>query len=225
VAWELARAFGRAGIPNRVITSAVGAPVGQRTTVHRIARFLSHIPIRGPLGRLGRAVVIPLFTVAATLVLRRHPDDRLVISHGDCLRGDALVVHAVNAEYLALKRGAGSWQWLLNPIHLWVSLRDRWMIGGLRYRMFIAVSGRTAKELRKHYGIPPARIRVIPNGIDVERFRRDPVAGRALRQELRIPAEAKLLLFAGNEFLRKGLAHVIGALRLLGACLFSPVMR
>jgi UDP-glucose:(heptosyl)LPS alpha-1,3-glucosyltransferase len=89
------------------------------------------------------------------------------------------------------------------------------MIGGLRYRMFVAVSPRVKTELQHHYSVPASRIRVIPNGIDLERFKCDAEAGQAIRREFNIPAQAKLLLFVGHEFRRKGLAHAIGALERL----------
>jgi UDP-glucose:(heptosyl)LPS alpha-1,3-glucosyltransferase len=216
VANELARAFSRAAIANIVLTSAVGEGVGRDTRVERVAPWLSRIPTRGVLRHLGRAIVVPVFTLAATNALRRH-SGALVISHGDSLKGDVLVVHAVNAQSLAEKRKARNWLWMLNPIHLWVSLRDRWMIGGLRYRMFVAVSPRVQTELQDLYSVPASRIRVIPNGIDLERFRRDPDAGRSIRREFNIPPEAKLLLFVSHEFRRKGLAHAIGALERLGS--------
>ena len=172
------------------------------------------IPTRGLLRYIGRAIVVPIFTIAATIALRRHPG-AVVISHGDSLKGDILVVHAVNAQSLAEKRSAGNWSWLLNPMHAWVSLRDRWMIGGLRYRMFVAVSPRVKAELQNLYSVPASRIRVIPNGIDIDRFSPNAAAGRSIRQEFNIPADAKLLLFVGHEFSRKGLAHAIGALERL----------
>jgi len=158
---------------------------------------------------------VPTFTVLATRAVFRYPK-AVVLSHGDSLKGDVLVVHAVNSQSLAEKRNANVWSWLLNPMHLWIAIRDRWMIGGLRYRMYVAVSPRVAKELQDIYHVPPSRIRVIPNGIDLNRFTRDAAAGIAIRKEFHIPADAKLLLFAGHEFRRKGLAHAIGALELLG---------
>jgi glycosyltransferase involved in cell wall biosynthesis len=141
----------------------------------------------------------------------------VILSHGDSLKGDVLVVHAVNAQSLAEKRSANIWSWLLNPMHLWVSLRERWMIGGLRYRMFVAVSPRVSIELQSLYSVPLSRIRVIPNGIDIGRFRLDPDARLTIRREFGIPADARLLLFAGHEFRRKGLAYAIGALERLGS--------
>lgn len=215
VASELARAFSRAGVANTVLASVVREHVASGTAVERVGPWLSRIPTRGILRYAGRAIVVPLFTVLATRALFRHPH-AIVVSHGDSLKGDVLVVHAVNAQSLVEKRSARTWSWLLNPMHLWVGLRDRWMIGGLRYRMFVAVSPRVSSELQELYSVPPSRIQVIPNGIDLDRFKLDRAAGSAIRQEFRIPADAKLLVFAGHEFRRKGLAHAIGALERLG---------
>jgi UDP-glucose:(heptosyl)LPS alpha-1,3-glucosyltransferase len=222
VAGELARVFSRNNLPNVVLASAVdksfqsGAFQGT-TKVERIAPWLSLIPTRGPFRHLGRAIVVPIFTLAATWALKRHYRNAVVISHGDSLSGDVLVVHAVNAQSLAEKRNAGSWRWRFNPMHLWVSLRDRFMIGGLRYRVFVAVSSRVTAELQQIYAVPPSRIRVISNGIDLSRFGRCAESGSAIRREFGIPQDAKLLLFVGHEFQRKGLAHVIGALPRLGS--------
>ncbi|CCE00446.1 glycosyltransferase family 4 protein [Bradyrhizobium sp. STM 3809] len=215
VAIELARVFGRNGLSNVVLASAVAENVEQSIKVERVAPWLARIPTRGLFRHIGRAIVVPLFTLAATRALARHPD-AVVISHGDSLKGDMLIVHAVNAQSLAEKRAAGSWRWLLNPMHLWVALRDRFMIGGLRYRAFVAVSERVTAELQRFYGVPPSRIHVISNGIDLNRFRRDEASGRAIRREFGIPAEARVLLFVGHEFSRKGLAHAVGALEKLG---------
>lgn len=211
VAWELAGAFSRAGTANRVLTTLVRGMPHSGTKIDYVARTLSRIPIRGALRYVGRAAVMPFFTLSASLALKRHPH-AAVLSHGDSLRGDVLIVHAVNAESLAEKRRAGEWRWLLNPMHLWVGLRDRYMIGGGRYRIFVAVSQRVAEELQRHYRVPQERIRVIPNGANLARFRRHAEAGQAIRREFGIPDRAPLMLFVGHEFHRKGLAHIVGAL-------------
>src|SRR5581483_8030003 len=140
VAAELARVFTRNGLPNVVLASAVGKTFEDEIKVERVAPWLSLIPTRGVFRHLGRILVVPAFTIAATRAIRKRHPNAIVISHGDSLAGDLLVVHAVNAQSLEEKRNAGRWRWLLNPLHLWVGLRDRWMIGGLRYRMFAAVS-------------------------------------------------------------------------------------
>jgi glycosyltransferase involved in cell wall biosynthesis len=212
VAAELARVFTRSGLPNVVLASTVSKSLEDDINVKRVAPWLSLIPTRGVFRHLGRILVVPIFTLAATRAIRKHYPDAAVVSHGDSLAGDVLVVHAVNAQSLIEKRAAGSWRWLLNPMHLWVSLRERWMIGGLRYRMFVAVSSRVATELQRLYAVPSSRIRVIYNGIDLQRFSRSAEARTAIRRQFNIPQNARLLLFVGHEFQRKGLAHVIGAL-------------
>jgi UDP-glucose:(heptosyl)LPS alpha-1,3-glucosyltransferase len=215
VASELAYAFSRANIANTVVASVVDKRKVPGTHIERVGAWLSRIKTRGILRYFGRAIVVPTFTLLATRAAYHHPK-AVIISHGDSLTGDVLVVHAVNAQSLAEKRSAGTWMWMFNPMHLWVSLRDRWMIGGLRYRMYVAVSPRVSTELQEIYKVPASRIRVIPNGIDLNRFKRDTEAGLAIRREFSIPLDAKLLLFAGHEFRRKGLAHAIGALERLG---------
>jgi UDP-glucose:(heptosyl)LPS alpha-1,3-glucosyltransferase len=215
VAWELARAFSRAGVKNTAVSSTVGEPVGGLTKVQRVASWLARIPTRGALRHLGRAIVVPLFTIAATFAVRRRRD-AVVLSHSDSLKGDAVILHAINAENLSQKRQAGNWQWMLNPLHLWVWFRDFWMISGMRYRIFVAVSARVSADLQRYYGVPASRIRVIPNGIDVDQFQPDPVARRRIRAEFGIPDDVKLIVFVGHEFRRKGLAPAISAFERLG---------
>lgn len=214
VAWELAQAFGRAGLPNAVVTSLAEDATGSVTRVAVVSRWVNRIPTRGSLRYLARLVVYPVFTLAATRYVRRQRGS-VVISHGDCLAGDVLVVHAVNAESLEEKKTSGQWRWRMNPLHAWVALRDRWMIRGLRYRRYVAVSRRVSEELQKHHGVPRERIRVISNGIDVERFRPDAAVGRQIREAYAIPPQARLLLFVSHEFHRKGLAHVVEAMEAL----------
>lgn len=218
VAWELQRAWGKLGVPSVVFASVVdtanlaaidGAPV------RAVAPWLARLPTRGLLRHIGRLLVVPGFTLAATLAVWRRRRHTVILSHGDCLIGDVLVVHAVNRVNLLEKRRAGRYAWLLNPMHTWVAARDRWMIGGLRYKLIVAVSGRVKQELMQHYRVPAERIRIIPNGIAQDRFVPDPAGGRGIRAEFGIPAGARLLLFVGHEFSRKGLAHAAGALALL----------
>src|SRR5438552_1184182 len=109
-------------------------------------------PTRSRSGAVGTAG--PSAHPAAVEAARR---DAAVISHGDGFRGDVLVVHAVNSASLAEKRRAGQWLWLFNPLHLWVAIRDRWMIAGLRYRVFVAVSDRVSKELQHYFHVPASR--------------------------------------------------------------------
>lgn len=214
VAWDLAFSLGRMGQQNSVVTSRVDPARPTATTVRPVARWLSAIPKRGMFRHLGRALVVPLFTVAAQFA-RLPKSNSVLISHGDSFFGDVLVVHAVNAENLREKRQAGQWKWLLNPLHAWVALRDRIMIGGQRYRRYVAVSTRVKRELMEHYDVPEERITVIPNGIDLARFRPDAQAAARIRAEFGIPPTARLALFVGHEFDRKGLLPLVEAMQMI----------
>jgi UDP-glucose:(heptosyl)LPS alpha-1,3-glucosyltransferase len=97
-------------------------------------------------------------------------------------------------------------------MHWWVGLRDLWMIKGLRYKRYIAISSRVADELQSLYRVPADRISIIPNGVNVERFSPSGPGRSQIRLELGIPRRASVLLFVGHEFERKGLRYVLEAL-------------
>jgi UDP-glucose:(heptosyl)LPS alpha-1,3-glucosyltransferase len=71
-----------------------------------------------------------------------------------------------------------------------------------------------ADEIVSHFAFPRERIHHIPNGIDLARFA--PVdmeaARHAMRRELGIDANRKVLVFVGSGYERKGLAQSIAAL-------------
>lgn len=217
VAMELQRCWQASGVPSEVLAATVGPDVPpdmadqvRFVLPERLGRL---VPTRGRGRYLGRATMVPAFTVAATVAARRAEQRRpaVVLSHGDSLTADAVVIHAVNAENLRCKREDGEWKWMLNPMHAWVAARDRFVLGGARARRYIAVSQRVVDELARHHGIPRAQMAVIPNGTDLDRFSPDG-PGAGLRDRFAIPAAAPLLLFVGHEFTRKGLAQAIDAL-------------
>src|SRR4051812_49979879 len=72
VAWELSRAFSRGGIANCVIASTLGVAVEGKTSIERVLPWLDRIPTRGAMRHVGRALVVPLFTLAATIASLRH---------------------------------------------------------------------------------------------------------------------------------------------------------
>jgi UDP-glucose:(heptosyl)LPS alpha-1,3-glucosyltransferase len=102
---------------------------------------------------------------------------------------------------------------MLNPINLWVALRDKWMLGGGRYRRIVAISERVREELKEYYGVPDDRIVTIPNGINLTRFNPGNVDSRAeVRHSFGIPEDVPLVLFVGGRYRIKGLKFVIMAL-------------
>lgn len=220
VAFELQRAWEADGTPSSVLAAVIGPdiPAAARMRVRfALPTLLQHIPTRGRWRHIGRSMLVPAYTVAASIMLRRDQrgsggtDKPVVLSHGDSLVADVVVLHAVNAANLAQKRLDREWRWMFNPLHFWVGARDRLMLRGLRARRYVAVSNRVVSELERFHGIPRDRISVIPNGTDIARFSPDgPVAG--LREACGIGVGDTMLLFVGHEFDRKGLKYAIAAL-------------
>lgn len=82
----------------------------------------------------------------------------------------------------------------------------------------VAIAERGRREIETLYGVSPERIRVIYNGVDLERFHPDHAAAyrATARAEAGLTAGEHVLLFAGSGYERKGLATAIEALAQLG---------
>ncbi len=86
----------------------------------------------------------------------------------------------------------------------------------------VAIARRGKQEIEALYGVSPARVSVIYNGVDLERFHPANAATHrtVARDEAGIASREHVLLFVGSGFERKGLATAIEALPRLGdACL------
>ncbi len=70
-------------------------------------------------------------------------------------------------------------------------------------RIVICNSHLAAAQVRAHHGLEAARVRVIRNGVDCERFRPRPAVREKLRR--RWGAKGRVVAFVGNGFRRKGL--------------------
>jgi UDP-glucose:(heptosyl)LPS alpha-1,3-glucosyltransferase len=83
----------------------------------------------------------------------------------------------------------------------------------------VAIARQGRREIEMLYAVEPARVSVIYNGVDLERFHPDRAAGHrtAARAEADVSGDAPVLLFAGSGFERKGLVTAIEALPRLGA--------
>jgi glycosyltransferase involved in cell wall biosynthesis len=212
VAFELHRAWLSHGIDARVVTTQA-TEAEARHGVGLIASWLARWSMQLPSRHLAALFAVPLFTLFATWRVWRSDGKKIVVSHGDSLIGDVCVVHAVNRACLAEKRGGGYYGWLLNPINLWIALRDRWMLGGGRYRRIVAISERVRNDLKKYYGVTDDRIVTIPNGINLARFNPRNAHSRAeVRLSFGIPQDVPLVLFVGGRYRIKGLKFAIKAL-------------
>lgn len=82
----------------------------------------------------------------------------------------------------------------------------------------IAISDYVAEYLDKNYEIEPARIRVIPRGVSLDRFRPDTVSGErlaAIAKEWRLPDSVNVVFMPGRLTRWKGQAVLIEAMALL----------
>jgi glycosyltransferase involved in cell wall biosynthesis len=89
---------------------------------------------------------------------------------------------------------------------------ERTNVQARNHRLLIAPSHRTAAALTYHYGVDPARIRAVHNGVDHERFRPPGRAGRArARRALALETDDVFCLFVGRSPERKGLPALLQA--------------
>ena len=187
----------------------VGALVGRGHEVHLYSPF-GQLPVPGavvhriplpPLPSLARALWLPL--AAARTV--RASGYEVVQSHERTLSQDIYRAgEGCHRAYLATRRGR------TRPLYHRV-------LQALEARIFrttpriVAIARRGLDEIERLYSVPPARLRVVYNGVDLERFRPDNRARYRARvlESVGAPADAWVVLFAGSGFERKGLAFLI----------------
>lgn len=101
-----------------------------------------------------------------------------------------------------------------NPKYLLALKAERQV---LRETPFIIVNSKMVRdEFVRRYEVDPAVIRLIYNGVDLDRF--SPVSGEqrgAIRDRLGLDRECPVLLYVGNGFMRKGLETAIKSLALV----------
>jgi glycosyltransferase involved in cell wall biosynthesis len=140
--------------------------------------------------------------------------DAIAICHNDAMAGDIYVNHGL-LQVAMRARGHYAWRMVRNPLHLFTALRDRIRYRGRTHRAIVALTEDEAKLLVRTFGRVRAPIRVIPNGVDLERFRpADDEERSAERARLGLPRDRAVAVFIGHEFERKGLPAAIAALRL-----------
>jgi UDP-glucose:(heptosyl)LPS alpha-1,3-glucosyltransferase len=100
----------------------------------------------------------------------------------------------------------------LTPFHRVMLGVERRLFTSPELRRVIANSRQVRDEIIRLYGVNPARLRVIYNGLDRQRFHPlDPNAAAALRQSLGAPEPGAVILFVGSGFERKGLTYLLQA--------------
>ncbi|MBM7502732.1 glycosyltransferase family 4 protein [Agromyces aurantiacus] len=150
-------------------------------------------------------------TRRAKRFLAERPD-AVVICHNNVMAGDVYVNHGVLLASMRA-RGRSRWGIYRNPIHVFIYLRDRIRYRGRTHRAVVALSEQDAADLRTTYGPVRPRVVVIPNGVDLDRFRPPtPEERQAARADLKLGTEERVAVFVGHEFSRKGLSYAIRGL-------------
>ena len=214
------------GGAERFIERALSALVAQGTEVTLLTRSWAGAPQSGfrqivcdpPYSRLfgGRAARDRSFAQAVQVHMASGQFD-LVQSHEriagcDIFRaGDG--VHAAWLQHR--KRMVPGWQvWAqqLSPFHRAVLRAERAMLTHPALKAVICNSRMVAEEVSAHYGLPPAMLPVIYNGVDTEAFH------PGLAETLRVPqrkqwglTDEPVLLYVGSGFARKGVVPLLHA--------------
>ncbi len=150
--------------------------------------------------------------------MKNNSFDLVIGPLGDTLEADILVAHSCHRAWVEMKKKdfLERLKYWLNPLHQVALFLEKKALQKGNYRKIISISQLTKNDLIKYYQIPAEDITVIYNGVNIEEF--TPHNRNKFRQELRQElgfSEADiLLLFAANEFKRKGLKTLLEAVAL-----------
>lgn len=101
----------------------------------------------------------------------------------------------------------------LDPHHQFILAEEERMFTHARLRAVICNSRMVQTDIKARFGLADAKLPVIYNAVDADRFHpRERKAHKRLRQSLGLPTDARVLMFVGGGFARKGVAQIIRAL-------------
>jgi glycosyltransferase involved in cell wall biosynthesis len=192
------------------------------TLLSRVCELERHVGLRWIRIRTPRrpfTLAFPLFALVAGVVIastRRRQG--VVIALGAIIpnRVDVIVVqfcHAAFAHQGIIRSSRAS---LIHKLQSRVSQQlalglERWCYRPGRVRRMIAVSDLVEEELTSLYQCAPGSIDVIPNGVDLDRFRPNIEIRASERQRLGLLSDEPVALFVGGDWSRKGLDIAIDA--------------
>jgi UDP-glucose:(heptosyl)LPS alpha-1,3-glucosyltransferase len=170
------------------------------------------------------------FFAAASLQVRlaelRHGAFDAIYSPGpNCWQVQVATAWFCQARQLELYRSGGhrppqrTWVDWLKLAHRWtyaavVSRLERKFYRSPRLKKVISESLLLARDLKNYYGLPPERTVVAHAGVNCDHFhpdRRQALRPKA-RKELGLDDDQFMFFFIGNDWLRKGLYHLMRAL-------------
>jgi len=139
---------------------------------------------------------------------------------GKTLYSDVSTVQQVGWASFAASRRFSMPFWTESKKHLLATAFLRQPFVGLwfeksmssRRRLFITPSNFMKRDLMKYGGVDPGKIRVIPYGVNLNRFRPDAETRSVVRGRLGLSEDEPLISFSGWDLARKGLFTMIRAL-------------
>ncbi len=205
VAFALDAAFRQAGLQSEAFTlKNLGLGRSRASTTSLVRK------------RLRLMLDVVAYSTVGSIVGAIATRGKLVISHNDGLFGEVYVNHGLHKAMLK-QSGRGSAMALRNPLHLFLLVRE-WLRFKLRlHRCIVCFAESEAKLLQEYYPGTAGRTVIIPNGVNVGRFRPDPELRAAGRRQWSLGPEDFVVSFVGHEFDRKGLYPLVRALALLPA--------
>ena len=173
-----------------------------------------------PTGRVP-ALRMLSFAARSRQRMRKFPADVIGAFGVQSPPGGVLWVQSVHKAWLEISakyRGlSGRLRQKLNPFHPTALALERHYIGGRRYRKLIAVSETVKSDLMRLYRTPAEDIVIIPNGFSPEEFNvaRSGELREPVRRSLGLSDSNRVVVFAANEFERKGFEPLLRAVALL----------
>lgn len=103
----------------------------------------------------------------------------------------------------------------LRPFTAFGLIVEKFIYTKHKYKKVIAVSEGVKREIISYYKIPEEDIVVIPNGVDIEKFKPNSRSRKKIRERYGLNGDEIVLIFSGHEFRRKGLKYIIEALPMI----------
>jgi UDP-glucose:(heptosyl)LPS alpha-1,3-glucosyltransferase len=197
---------------------------GLRDLGHEVHLFCSEYEVAAPDGTVGHVIpVVPwgrtlrvwsFASLAPSTIKNYHCD--IVVGFGRLLSQDVLRsgggTHRGFLLRMAQQLGGARKLWqFLSPYHQSLLQIEKRQYSDRRLQRIIAVSDGVRRDIEANYQIAADKITVLYNGVDLQRFHplRRAVMGDAVRAQWNVPSEARLILFVGSGFARKGLERLL----------------
>jgi len=172
------------------------------------------VPDDGEVATRGRDLDLPVHVIALPPLRRPGPGSARSVSALVRLAraSDAVLVHANGSRAMAYAGVAGRLAARPTIWHVRVADSD-----GLVDRALCAVATAviaTSRAVARRFAWAPAKVRLVPNGVDLKRFAPRPPSS-ALRASLGVPSSAPVVLSIGRHVPEKGNRHLVDAAALV----------